>query len=62
LVEAGIRYLPQPEAMACTVLLRLPEGIITNLKVLANKRDVSYQSILKKFLADRIKEELEPRR
>ncbi|MDP8235506.1 MAG: BrnA antitoxin family protein [Candidatus Erginobacter occultus] len=41
-----------------TISLRLPESIITTLKVLANKRDVPYQSLLKIFLAERIEEEL----
>src|SRR5438067_12670878 len=41
-----------------TISLRLPEAMIAELKLLANKRDVPYQSLLKVFLADRIKEEL----
>ncbi len=32
-----------------TISLRLPEGLIENLKMLANKRDVPYQSLLKIF-------------
>jgi hypothetical protein len=31
--------------------------LLENLKVLANKRDVPYQSLLKIFLAERIEEE-----
>ncbi len=42
-----------------TISLRLPESIIAALKVLANKRDVPYQSLLKVFLAERIEEELQ---
>lgn len=41
-----------------TISLRLPETILDDLKVLANKRDVPYQSLLKIYLAERIKEEL----
>src|SRR5437762_12583277 len=41
-----------------TISLRLPEAMIAELKLLANKRDVPYQSLLKVFLADRIKQEL----
>jgi predicted DNA binding CopG/RHH family protein len=40
-----------------TISLRLPEAMIAELKVLANKRDVPYQSLLKVFLAERIREE-----
>ncbi len=41
-----------------TISLRLPETMLDDLKVLANKRDVPYQSLLKIYLAERIKEEL----
>jgi len=41
-----------------TISLRLPESIIAALKVMANKRDVPYQSLLKVFLAERVEEEL----
>lgn len=41
-----------------TISLRLPEVLIENLKMLANKRDVPYQSLLKIFLSERIDEEL----
>jgi predicted DNA binding CopG/RHH family protein len=45
-----------------TISLRLPESMLDDLKMLANKRDVPYQSLLKVFLAERIKEELRTRR
>jgi len=41
-----------------TISLRLPEPLIANLKMLANKRDVPYQSLLKIFLSERIEQEL----
>lgn len=41
-----------------TISLRLPEPLLDNLKMLANKRDVPYQSLLKIFLAERIDQEL----
>ena len=41
-----------------TISLRLPESMIGQLKVLANKRDVPYQSLLKQFLAERLKKEI----
>jgi predicted DNA binding CopG/RHH family protein len=40
-----------------TISLRLPVSMIEDLKVLANKRDVPYQSLLKVFLAERLNEE-----
>jgi predicted DNA binding CopG/RHH family protein len=41
-----------------TISLRLPEALLESLKMLANKRDVPYQSLLKIFLAERIAQEL----
>jgi len=41
-----------------TISLRLPVGLLTGLKILANKRDVPYQSLLKVFLAERVAQEL----
>ena len=41
-----------------TISLRLPELMLEELKLLANKRDVPYQSLLKIFLAERIEQEL----
>ncbi len=40
-----------------TISVRLPESMLNDLKILANKRDVPYQSLLKVFLAERIREE-----
>lgn len=50
--------LPSLRPTLRTISLRLPESMIADLKVLANKRDVPYQSLLKVFLAERIQEEL----
>lgn len=41
-----------------TISLRLPEAMLEELKLLANKRDVPYQSLVKVFLSERIKQEL----
>lgn len=40
------------------ISLRLPKSMLEELKLLANKRDVPYQSLLKIFLAERIEKEL----
>ena len=42
-----------------TISLRLPESMIEELKILANKQDIPYQSLLKVFLAERLYEEFE---
>jgi len=42
-----------------TISLRLPESTIAALKVLANKRDVPYQSLLKIYLSEKVEEEMQ---
>ena len=44
-----------------TISLRLPVSMIEDLKVLANQRDVPYQSLLKIFLAERLARERQMR-
>jgi predicted DNA binding CopG/RHH family protein len=39
------------------ISLRLPVSMLDELKSLANKRDVPYQSLMKMYLAERIREE-----
>jgi predicted DNA binding CopG/RHH family protein len=50
--------LPKLRPTLRTISIRLPESMIAELKRLANKRDVPYQSLVKVFLADRLKTEL----
>lgn len=45
-----------------TISIRLPESMIERLKILAHKRDVPYQSLLKMYVADKIEEELQQTR
>ncbi len=47
--------LPNLKPSTATISLRLPASMLDDLKVLANKRDVPYQSLLKVFLAERIR-------
>lgn len=42
-----------------TISLRLPESLLTEIKVLANKKDIPYQSFIKLILAEKIGTELE---
>ena len=42
------------------VSIRLPESLIAELKMLANKRDIPYQSLMKAILAEKVREELAP--
>ena len=51
--------LPRLKPSLKTISLRLPELMLSELKLLANKRDVPYQSLIKIFLAERLEKELE---
>jgi len=50
--------LPNLRPTTRTISIRLPQPMIERLKVLANKRDVPYQSLLKMYVAEKIAEEL----
>lgn len=41
-----------------SISLRLPELLLARIKQLANSKDVPYQSLMKIFLAEKVKEEL----
>lgn len=48
---------PKLKPSVKTISLRLPESLLMDLKILANKKDVPYQSLLKIYLAEKIDEE-----
>jgi predicted DNA binding CopG/RHH family protein len=54
------RRFPKLKPSLRTISLRLPVSMIEDLKILANKRDVPYQSLLKVFLAERLEKERRP--
>ena len=56
--KAQRAVLPHLKPSIKTISLRLPESMLEELKLLANKRDVPYQSLLKVFLSERIRKEL----
>ncbi|TAK07753.1 hypothetical protein EPO44_03615, partial [bacterium] len=52
-----IEFAPGVEAPVKSISLRLPREMLNELKVLANKKDIPYQSLIKVYLAEKIKEE-----
>ena len=50
--------LPNLKPSVKTISLRLPKSMLEEIKLLANKRDVPYQSLMKIFLSERIEKEL----
>ena len=56
--KAELVVLPKLKPSTKTISLRLPELMLNELRVIANKRDVPYQSLIKMFLKERIDQEL----
>src|SRR5437660_7037464 len=55
--NARVAVFPNLKPSTETISLRLPAALLAELKALANKRDVPYQSLLKVFLAERVDRE-----
>ena len=49
---------PKLKPSTKTISLRLPESMLNEIRLLANKRDVPYQSLIKVFLQERIDAEM----
>ena len=52
--QAEVVQFPNLKLSTSTISLRLPAQLLADLKRLANKRDVPYQSLLKVYLAERV--------
>ena len=50
--------LPKLKPSTKSISLRLPEMMLDKLQLIAHKRNVSYQSLIKMFLYERINQEL----
>jgi predicted DNA binding CopG/RHH family protein len=55
--KGKVSVFPELKPSTQTISLRLPKSLLEALKMIANKRDVPYQSLLKIFLSERIDEE-----
>jgi len=56
--DARRAVFPNLKPSTKTISLRLPESMLDELKLLANRRDVPYQSLIKVFLRERLDREL----
>ncbi|MFK7848896.1 MAG: BrnA antitoxin family protein [Rhodothermales bacterium] len=54
--EAQSITMPNLKPSTKTISLRLPEGLLDSIKIEANKRDMPYQSLIKSWLADDVKQ------
>jgi predicted DNA binding CopG/RHH family protein len=56
--ESSPAYFPKLKPSTKSISLRLPEMMLAQLRLIAHKRDIPYQSLIKVFLYERIKQEL----
>lgn len=56
--QARNTVFPNLKPSTKTISLRLSESLFETIKMLAHKRDIPYQSLMKTFLVDKVKEEL----
>jgi predicted DNA binding CopG/RHH family protein len=49
--------LPNLKPTLRTISIRLPVAMVEDLKILANQKDVPYQSLMKVFLSERVARE-----
>lgn len=56
--KADHAIFPKLKPSTKTISLRMSESMLNELRLLANKRDVPYQSLIKVFLRERIDQEL----
>ncbi len=56
--KSEVASFPKLKPSTKTISLRLPENLLNNIKILAHKRDVPYQSLIKIFLKEKIDKEL----
>jgi len=54
--KAKPAFFPNLKPSSRMISIRLPESLLEGIKVLANRRDVPYQSMLKIFLAEKVQE------
>ena len=50
-------FFPNLKHSTKTITIRVPQSLLNALKAIANKKDVPYQSLMKIFLDEKIKEE-----
>ena len=60
--DAEIVVFPNLKPTSKTISIRLPESMLNEIKVLANKSDVPYQSLIKMLLSEKLEEKRNPKK
>ncbi len=53
---------PNLKPSSATISIRLPKALLEDIKILANRKDVPYQSLMKIYLHEMVKNEKSERR
>jgi predicted DNA binding CopG/RHH family protein len=56
--QAKQTVFPNLKSSTESISLRLPSSLLARIKELANEKDVPYQSLMKVYLSDQVKQEL----
>ena len=59
--KAKRAYFPNSRPSSRHISIRLPERLFEQLRNIAHQKDIPYQSLMKVYLAERVKEELKTR-
>ena len=54
--KAKLASMPNLKPSTKTISLRLPEMLLDNIKIEAHKRDIPYQSLIKAWLAEDVRQ------
>ncbi len=55
--QAGKLNAPNLKPSTKSISIRLPESLLQRLKVIANQKDIPYQSLIKLYLAEKVRED-----
>lgn len=55
--KAEVVAMPNLKPATKTISLRLPQSLLERIKIEANKRDMPYQSLIKAWLAEDVRQE-----
>jgi len=50
--------MPKLKPSTQSISLRLPENLLNDIKMIANQKDIPYQSLMKVYLSEKVKKEI----
>ena len=56
--KSGKLNFPNLKPSTKSISIRLPESLLQRLKIIANRKDVPYQSLIKVYLSEKVNDDL----